>query len=103
MEETSNHIHMINLNESDWMIWKLKMEDLPYCKDLFAPVEGDSAKLKATIEEDWKGLIGRQCDTFDSRSTTAFSTMCPPRHLHILFGRNWKISMRRRRQGTRHS
>ena len=56
MEATSNHIHMVNLNGSKWMIWKSKMEDLLYCKDLFAPVEGDSAKPETTSENDWKKL-----------------------------------------------
>ena len=56
METTFNHIRMVNLNESNWMIWKSKMEDLLYCKDLFAPVERDSAKPKTTSEDDWKKL-----------------------------------------------
>jgi len=32
------------------------MEDPLYCKDLFAPVEEDSAKSETTSEDDWKKL-----------------------------------------------
>ena len=56
MEATSNRIRMVNLNGSNWMIWKSKMKDLLCCKDLFAPVEGDSAKPETTFEDDGKKL-----------------------------------------------
>ena len=35
------------------------MEDLLYCKDLFSPVEGDSAKPETISEDDWKKLNGK--------------------------------------------
>ena len=37
---------MVNLNGSNWMIWKAKMEDILYCKNLYAPIEDDEAKPK---------------------------------------------------------
>jgi len=35
---------MVKLNASNYSIWKLKIEDLFYCKDLFDPVKLGSAK-----------------------------------------------------------
>jgi hypothetical protein len=35
---------MIKLTNNNWQIWKSKMEDILYCKDLYEPVEGESAK-----------------------------------------------------------
>jgi len=37
---------MITLSRSNWKIWKTRMEDLLYCKDLHAPLKGDEAKPK---------------------------------------------------------
>lgn len=47
---------MISLNGRNWMIWKAKMTDLLYCKDLYAPVEGESSKPETMTAEDWKKL-----------------------------------------------
>ena len=44
---------MIKLNNTNWLIWKPKMEDILYCKDLFEPVEGDSGKPAEMSEKDW--------------------------------------------------
>ncbi|XP_047340702.1 uncharacterized protein LOC124944484 [Impatiens glandulifera] len=44
---------MIRLTNNNWQIWKSKMEDILYCKDLYEPVEGDSAKPKEMAEADW--------------------------------------------------
>ena len=33
--EANNISRMISLNVNNWMIWKPKMEDLLYCKDLY--------------------------------------------------------------------
>ena len=45
---------MISLNGSNWTIWKAKMEDLLYCKDLYALILGISAKTKDMSDDDWK-------------------------------------------------
>ncbi|KAL9260610.1 Retrovirus-related Pol polyprotein from transposon TNT 1-94-like protein [Drosera capensis] len=44
---------MIKLTNNNSQIWKSKMEDLLYCKDLYEPVEGDSAKPEGMSESDW--------------------------------------------------
>jgi hypothetical protein len=43
---------MIKLTSSNWQIWKSKMEDILYCKDLYEPVEGNSSKLKDITDVD---------------------------------------------------
>lgn len=47
---------MIKLNNMNWLIWKPKMEDILYCKDLYEPIEGDKAKPKDMDAEKWKRL-----------------------------------------------
>ncbi|PKI65433.1 hypothetical protein CRG98_014172 [Punica granatum] len=37
---------MFKLNATNYSIWKSQMEDLLFCKDLYNPIEGDSAKPK---------------------------------------------------------
>ncbi|KAA8532467.1 hypothetical protein F0562_032500 [Nyssa sinensis] len=47
---------IIKLNNMNWLIWKPKMEDILYCKDLYEPIEGDTAKPKDMDAEKWKRL-----------------------------------------------
>ncbi|MGV8048355.1 hypothetical protein PJP07_29550, partial [Mycobacterium kansasii] len=47
---------MISLNGSNWTIWKANMEDLLYCKDLYSPILGISAKSKDMSDDDWKKM-----------------------------------------------
>ena len=54
--EASNVSRMISLNGNNWMIWKPRMEDLLYCKDLYGPLQGDSAKPTTMIDDEWKRL-----------------------------------------------
>jgi hypothetical protein len=54
MEGTSSR--MISLNGSNWLLWKGKMLDILYYKDMYSPIEGDTAKPKETSDADWKKL-----------------------------------------------
>jgi hypothetical protein len=45
---------MIKLTNNNWHIWKSKMEDILYCKDLYEPVEGESAKPEEMTAANWK-------------------------------------------------
>ncbi|KAA8519832.1 hypothetical protein F0562_014078 [Nyssa sinensis] len=47
---------MIKLNNMNWLIWKPKLEDILYCKDLYEPIERDTAKPKDMDDEKWKRL-----------------------------------------------
>ena len=47
MEESSGAA-MIRLTSSNYSIWKPRMEDILYCKDLYAPIDGDMS------EAEWK-------------------------------------------------
>ena len=47
---------MVNLNGTNWMTWKNKMEDLLYCKDIYGPIEGIKAKLEGTFDANWNKL-----------------------------------------------
>ena len=53
MEESSGAA-MIRLTSSNYSIWKLRMEDILYCKDLYAPIDGDKNKPKDMSEAEWK-------------------------------------------------
>ena len=43
---------MISHNGSNWTIWKAKIEDLLYCKDLYSPILGISAKSEDMSDVD---------------------------------------------------
>ena len=47
---------MIKLTASNYAIWKPRMEDILYCKDLYDPIEGDEAKLAILSDKEWKKL-----------------------------------------------
>ncbi|KAL6211098.1 hypothetical protein ACLB2K_016326 [Fragaria x ananassa] len=49
---------MVSFNGRNYTIWKAKMEDLLYCKDLSSPIEGN--KPNAMSDEEWKKL-NRKC------------------------------------------
>ncbi|GFY85307.1 hypothetical protein Acr_04g0000450 [Actinidia rufa] len=58
---------MILLSAMNYAIWKSRMEDILFCKDLHDPLENKGDKHVATKDEEWKkmnrktiGLI-RQC------------------------------------------
>ena len=53
MEESSGAA-MIRLTSSNYSIWKPRMEDILYCKDLYAPIDGDKSKPKDMLEAEWK-------------------------------------------------
>ena len=48
---------MIKLTTSNYSIWKAKMEDILYCKELFKPIECRGYKSVTTIKDEWKKLI----------------------------------------------
>ena len=45
---------MIRLISSNYSIWKPRMEDILYCKDLYAPIDGNKSKPKDMSEAEWK-------------------------------------------------
>ena len=54
MEETGSE--MIKLTASNYSIWKTRMEDILYCKELFEPIECKGYKPVTTTEDEWKKL-----------------------------------------------
>lgn len=52
----SSSSSMIRLSASNYSIWKPKMEDILYCKDLYDLILGDEAKPSTMSEGDWKKL-----------------------------------------------
>lgn len=44
---------------SNWQIWKTRMEDLLYCNNLHAPINGESNKPENMSKEDWD-LLNRR-------------------------------------------
>ena len=54
MEEASSG--MIKLIASNYSIWKTRMKDILYCKELFEPIECRGYKPITTIEDEWKKL-----------------------------------------------
>ncbi|CAL5350460.1 unnamed protein product [Camellia sinensis] len=53
-ESTSTSGSMIKLNASNYAIWKPRMEDVLYCRDLFDPIELNGVKPPTEKDEDWK-------------------------------------------------
>ena len=53
MEESSG-AGMIRLTSSNYSIWKPRMEDILYCKDLYTSIDGDKSKPKDMSEAEWK-------------------------------------------------
>ena len=51
MEEFSGA--MIKLNSSNYLIWKPRIEDVLYTKNLYLPIYGDSKKPKDKNDDDW--------------------------------------------------
>jgi hypothetical protein len=54
MEESSSS--MVKLTASNYSIWKTRMEDILYCKDLFDPIEMEGVKPISTTNEDWNKM-----------------------------------------------
>ncbi|XP_020243625.1 uncharacterized protein LOC109821878 [Asparagus officinalis] len=47
---------MIKLDGSNWQVWKSKMKDILYSKDLHDHIEGDNAKSKKMTDKEWEKL-----------------------------------------------
>ena len=45
---------MIKLNNSNWVTWKPRTEDILFCKDLHEPIEGAAAKLENVSDAYWR-------------------------------------------------
>ncbi|PKI40481.1 hypothetical protein CRG98_039117 [Punica granatum] len=45
---------MFKLNATNYSIWKYRMEDLLFCRDLYDLIEGDSAKPKDKDDKAWE-------------------------------------------------
>jgi hypothetical protein len=54
MEESSNS--MVKLTASNYSIWKTRMEDILYCKELFEPIELNRVKPNAKTNDELKKL-----------------------------------------------
>ena len=54
MEEADSG--MIKLTAFNYSIWKTRMEDILYCKELFVPIECRGYKLVTTTKDEWKKL-----------------------------------------------
>ena len=47
---------MIKLNNSNWMMWKPRMEDILFCKNLHEPIKGAAAKTENMFDADQRKL-----------------------------------------------
>ncbi|CAN0846213.1 Retrovirus-related Pol polyprotein from transposon TNT 1-94 [Linum grandiflorum] len=47
---------MIKLTSSNYAIWKPRMEDILFCKDLYEPIESGSEKPEDKTEKEWEVL-----------------------------------------------
>ena len=54
MEEASSG--MIKLISSNYSIWKTRMKDILYCKELFEPIKCRGYKSVITTEDEWKKI-----------------------------------------------
>ncbi|PKI37165.1 hypothetical protein CRG98_042444, partial [Punica granatum] len=61
MEESTGS--MFKLNATNYSIWKSRMEDLLFYRDLYDPIEGDSAKPKDKDDKAWERTNRKTIDT----------------------------------------
>jgi gag-polypeptide of LTR copia-type len=54
---------MIKLTNNNWQIWKSKIEDILYCKDLYEPAERESAKPEEMTTANWNIWNRKAVDT----------------------------------------
>ena len=47
---------MIKLNVTNYSMWKSRMEDYLYCRDLFEPVLGDKGRPSDMSDEKWANM-----------------------------------------------
>jgi hypothetical protein len=47
---------MVKLTASNYSIWKTRMEDILYCKELFEPIKLNGIKPDAKTDDEWKKL-----------------------------------------------
>ena len=47
---------MVKLTSSNYSIWKPRMEDILYTKDLYLPIHGDKRKPAEMTDDDWEVL-----------------------------------------------
>jgi hypothetical protein len=47
---------MVKLIASNYPIWKTRMEDILYCKDLFDPIKLEGVKPISTTNDDWNKM-----------------------------------------------
>ena len=64
MEESS--VFMIKLKSWNYSIWKSRMQDLLYMKDLHEPIKGDEAKLTDLNDKKWTQLNQKTISTIRS-------------------------------------
>jgi len=99
--EASNISRMISLNGNNWMIWKPRMEDLLYCKDLYGPLQGDSAKPTTMTDDEWKRLDRKTIGFIRQWLDYSVFHYVSTEFLHILFGKSWKVSMKEKQLATK--
>ena len=51
---------MIRLTSSNYYIWKPRMEDILYCKDLYAPIDGVKVNPKICQKQNERSCIEKQ-------------------------------------------
>lgn len=44
---------MIKLTSSNYSIWKPRMEDILYCKELYQPLQNEGTKPTGKSDDDW--------------------------------------------------
>ena len=47
---------MVKLNSSNYSIWKPRIEDLLFVRDLYDPIEGDDRRPDGKTDEEWSKL-----------------------------------------------
>ena len=53
------------LNDQNYQLWKMHMEDYLYQKDLFLPLGGIENKLMAMKDEEWEVIDRKALERYD--------------------------------------
>jgi hypothetical protein len=92
--ESSNS--MVQLTASNYSIWKTRMEDILYCKDLFDPIELEGVKPISTTNEDWNKMNRKAVGYIRQWIDQSVFHHVPKRLMLIVFGRSWRVFMNER-------
>ena len=85
-ENNTENTTMVKLNHISWLIWKTKMEDILYCKDLYDPTEGYEARRKDISNANQKKMHRKTIGHIRQWGITTCSIICLTKSMCVPHG-----------------